>query len=129
LLPVGEVAREVLDSIQSQPDASIRDLDVAHDLRHGELALQAQRRLALVRGERRDVDQPGHAVVDARGGDPGPGAASSDEDGWARHPPERALDRFDIALERLEGVLRRYHLVPVRLQSRDQLAEARAVGP
>ena len=51
----------------AQPDAPVGDLDVGEDVCDGKLLLQALRGLVLVRGEGRDVDQPGDAVVRSRG--------------------------------------------------------------
>ena len=50
----------------------------------------------------------------------------TDKDGRAADPSQRSVDCRDVAFE---GVLGRYHLVPFRLKRRDQLAEARAIGP
>ena len=114
---------------REHPYASVRDLDVGEDVGDRELLLQALRRLALIRGEGGDVDQPGDAVVGARGRDDGAAVGVADENGRAGDPAQRAGDRGDVAFERVEAVLGGHHLVPVRLKRRDHLAEARAVGP
>jgi hypothetical protein len=55
--------------LREHPDTPVSDFDVREDIGDRELVLLALRRLALVGGERRDVDQPGDAVVGSRGGD------------------------------------------------------------
>ena len=57
---------------------------------HGELVLLALRGLGLVRGEGRDVDQSGHAVIGARGGDDAAAVGVADENGRAADPSQRA---------------------------------------
>src|SRR5271169_7064813 len=102
---------------------------MGEDVRNRELLLQALRRLALIRGEGGDVDQPGDAVVGARGRDDGPAVRVAHENGRAADAPQRTGYRGDVAFERVEAVLGGHHLVPVRLKRRDHLAETRAVGP
>ena len=70
----------------------------------------------------RDVDEPGDAIVGSRGGDDGSAVGVADEDGRAADPPERAHDRGDVALERVEAVLGGHHFVPLGLQRGDHLA-------
>src|SRR5262249_3448335 len=53
----------------------------------------------------------------------------ADEDGWTAHPSKRALDRRDILFGRVEPVLGRHYLVPLGLERRNRLAEARAISP
>src|SRR5271169_3498170 len=102
---------------------------MGEDVRNRELLLQALRRLALIRGEGGNIDQPGDAVVGARGRDDGAAVRVADENGRAADPPQRTDYRGDVAFERVEAVLGRHHLVPVRLKRRDHLSVARAVGP
>src|SRR5882724_9114128 len=101
----------------------VRDFDVREDVCSGELILLALRRLALVRGEGGDVDQPGDAVIGSRGRDQGSTVRVADEDGRIADTRERAGDRRDVACERVEAVLARHHLVPLRLKRGEHLAE------
>src|SRR6267143_6046655 len=73
----------------------------------------------VIRGEGGYVDQPGDAVVGARGRDDGPAVRVADENGRAADPPQRTDYRSDVAFERVEAVLCGHHLVPVRLKRRD----------
>ena len=53
----------------------------------------------------------------------------ADEEDRAADAVERALHRRHILFEGVQAILDRDHLVPVGLQRRDHLAEARAIGP
>jgi len=44
-------------------------------------------------------------------------------------PSQRSVNCRDVAFETVETVLGRDHFVPLGLKRRDQLAEARAIGP
>src|SRR5208283_248755 len=94
----------------------VGNLDLLEGVRDGELVLLALRGLGLVRGERGDVDQPGHAVIGARGRDDGSAVGVADEDGRAADPAQGAPCRGDVGLVRVEAVLRGDYLVPFRLK-------------
>ena len=95
----------------------------------GEPFLQALRRLVFVGGECSDVDQPSDAIIGSRGCNDGSPVRVADQYGRAADPPQPAPDGGDIALERVQAVLDRYHLVPLRLKRGDHLSKGRAVGP
>ena len=95
----------------------------------GKLILLALRRLAGIRGEGGDVDQPGNAVICPRRCDNGSAVRVADENGRAADPPQRALHCRDVACECVEAVLGSDHLVSLRPKGGDHLAEGRAVGP
>jgi hypothetical protein len=69
--------------------ARLCDIDVREDVGDRELVLLALRRLALVGGERGDVDQPGDAAVPPGGGDEGSAVRVADEN-------DRALTRPSV---------------------------------
>jgi len=48
----------------------------------------------------------------------------ADEEDGAADPVKRALHRSHVLFERVQTILNRDHLVSVRLQRRDDLAEA-----
>src|SRR6266568_2054872 len=129
LLLLGQVSREVLRAVRTHPDTSVRNFDVREDFRLGELVLLALRRFVVVGGEGGDVDQAGDAVVGSRRGDDGSAVGVADEDRRARDAPQRAPYGSDIAFECLQAVLGGHHLVPLRLQRGDDLAEGRAISP
>ena len=83
------------------------------------------RRLAVVRGECGDVDQPGNTVIGSCGCDDGSAVRVADEDGRAADRPERAGYCGDIAFECVQAVLGGHHLVPLRLKRGDHLVKAR----
>jgi hypothetical protein len=80
--------------------------------------------LGLVGAQGADVDEPGDAVIGARGGDDGAAVGVADQDGRAVDPAQGAQRRGDVFHVRIEAVLRGHHLIPLRLQRRDDLAEA-----
>jgi hypothetical protein len=129
LLLLWQVAREARDAVGAQPDPPAVGLDVGEDVADRELVLLALRGLVLVRRERGDIDQPGDPVIGSRRGDHGSAVGVADQDGRAAHPAQRAAHGRDVTVERVEAVLAGNHLVAVRLQGGDHLAEARPVGP
>jgi len=80
----------------------------------GKLILLALRRLAGIRGEGGDVDQPGNAVISPRRCDNGSAVRVADENGRAADPPQCALHCRDVACECVEAVLGSDHLVSLR---------------
>src|SRR5580700_11046918 len=73
--------------------------------------------------------QPGNAGVGTRGCDEGPAIGVSNEDRRALDPRQCAFRCGNVACQRVEAILGRDHLVPLRLQRGDDLPKGRAVGP
>jgi hypothetical protein len=53
----------------------------------------------------------------------------ADEHDRPRDVVDREVDARDVALQRVQAVLRGEHLVPLGLEGRDELVEARTVRP
>src|SRR5439155_17273004 len=86
-------------------------------------------RLVGIRRECADVDQRGNAFVHSRGCDDSSAVRMTDENSRAADPSQRSVDCRDVAFETVETVLGCDYFVPLSLKRRDQLAEARAIGP
>ncbi len=80
LLGLGEVPRELLDTVWEQPDATVGYLDLTEGLGGRELRLLAGCGLGLVRRERSNVNEAGDTVVGPRCGDDGAAVGVADED-------------------------------------------------
>src|SRR5260370_15280203 len=91
LLLLRKIGGEILHAFREHPDSPLSHFDVLEDFRRGELAQLAVHRLASVRGDCGDVDQPGDAVIRSRGGDDGSTVRVADEDGGAADPPHCAV--------------------------------------
>jgi hypothetical protein len=102
---------------------AIRDLDARENIRWilVELVLYG---LARIGGDRCDIDEARHTLIDSRGRDGGSAIGMTDEEDGAADAVERALHRRHVLFERVQAILNRDHLVPVGLQGRDHLAEA-----
>src|SRR4029077_2353165 len=124
-----QIPCEACDATWLQPHATIRDFDVAEDVCARKFILLALRRLVGIRREGADGDQAGNAPVGSRGSNDCSGVRMTNENGRAADPSERSVDCRDVALKSVETVLGRDYFVPLGLKRRDQLAEARAIGP
>src|SRR5690349_1205456 len=68
LLFLGKVATEKLRAIRKHPDVAVSELNTREDIR-GILVQLVLNCLADIRRNCADVDEAGHAIVDARSGD------------------------------------------------------------
>ena len=106
---VSREAPDAVGSIQTRPSA----ISVWENISvRGNRSCRLCRRLAVVRGECGDVDQPGNTVIGSCGCDDGSAVRVADEDGRAADRPERAGYCGDIAFECVQAVLGGHHLVP-----------------
>ena len=94
------------------------------DVGDRELLLLALRGFGVVGCERRDVDQRGDPVVRPGMRDQGAAVRVAEKDHGAADPPEATGDAVNIAFQGVQTVLGADHLVPIRLQRRNQLLEA-----
>jgi hypothetical protein len=128
LLYRGEVSSEELGAVRQHPGAPVRDLHAREYIRWilVELVLHG---FAGIRSDRCDIDEARHTLVDSRGRDGGSAIGMTDEKDRTADAVKRPLHRRHILVERVQAILNRDHLVPVGLQGRDHLAEARAISP
>jgi hypothetical protein len=124
LLRLGQIPGEGADPAWTQPDPPVGDLDVGEDVSDGKLLLLVLRGFGLVGRKRRDVDEGRDSVVGPGMGDQRPAIGVADKDDGAADPPEAAGDAVDVAFQGVESMLGTHHLVPIRLQRRDELLEA-----
>src|SRR5262245_17097740 len=119
----------MLDAVGEHPDAALGHFDTLEDFRRGKLGQLAVHRLAGVRSDCRDEDQPRHPVICSRGGDDGSAVRMADKQRGFAHTAQRAFDHRDVCRPGVEAVLRGHRLVPLSLQHGDYLVEARTVRP
>jgi hypothetical protein len=129
LLLLRKVSAEVLRALRTQPDTSIHDFDVGEDISPWEVGLLRLRCFIGVWSQRADINQSGNTVVGSSARDDGSAVGVADEDNGAADPADRCFHQGDVLCRRVETVLRRNTLIPLRLKGKDQLAEARAIGP
>src|SRR5579862_923881 len=129
LLLLRKVSAEILRAPRTQPDTSIHDVDVGEDVGHREVGLLRLRRFIGVWSERADINQSGNTVVGSSARNDGSAVGVADQDNGAADPAQRCFHQGDVFCRCIEAVLRRNTLIPLRLKGKDQLAEARAIGP
>ena len=123
LLFRGQIAGEARHALATHPDAAIFDRYVIEDIGLGELILLALGRFRLVRAKRCYENERGDAAIISGVRDDGPSIGVPNKNNRTADSPECSDCRVDIAFQRIEGVLRGHHLVPVGLQRRNHLAE------
>ena len=88
---LGQIAREIIDAVRKQPDASVLDVDVGEDLCPREIGLLRLRSLVRVRSKRADVNQADNAIVGSGACDDASSIGVADKDNRAADPTDRCF--------------------------------------
>ena len=91
LFLLGQIAREIIDAVRKQPDASVLDVDVGEDRCPREIGLLRLRSLIRVWCKRTDVNHAHNAIVGSSAGDHASTVRVANEDNRVADPPRSLL--------------------------------------
>src|SRR4029077_16375909 len=123
LLFLGKISAEKLSPVRKHPGVPVRNLAAKKNIRWilFELILYC---LSDIRRNRSDVDEPSHAIIDARSRDGSASIRVAHEENGAANAVERPPHHCQVLFKRFQAVLNCDHLIAIRLQCGDDLAEA-----
>src|SRR5271155_4133455 len=102
LLLLGKVSAEKLSPVRKHPGVPVHDLHPRKDIR-GMLVELVLYRLADIRGNCSNVDEAGHAIIDARGRNGSSSVGMAHEDDGTADAVERPLHHSHVLFKRFQA--------------------------